>query len=108
MSEKNIVTTQNDGIRVFEPALKNADDQLQSLITRIEEIKNPSASPENYVGAFSHDTDQVFVQTGNANVTQVENLSAMLSPAPEVKSDNTLFYLIGFGLVAFLIFKGRK
>lgn len=55
-----------------------------------------------YVNTFTPNTDQVSVNTGRAEVSQIENLSAVFSTPPEMRrpeGPNPLLYLfIGIGL----------
>lgn len=98
-------------IKIYEPPLKDANDQLVHTLERIEALKNPGASAENYVGAFSPETDQFYVETGNANVTQLENLAALFSTAPEQSEDDgysgVLILVLALGIGYFLL-KGKK
>jgi len=82
-------------IKVFEPAMKDPADQLQYTLDQIEALKQgPSA--EGYAGAFDPKSDQWFVQTGNANVTQVESLSGIFSTPPEIRDEGPCVFCILF------------
>lgn len=95
------------GLKIYEPPMKDPTDQLVHTLERIEELKNPGAS--NYVGAFSPETDVVHVQTGNAQVTQLENLAGIFSTAPELPEEgggNILILVLVLGIGYFLL-KGK-
>lgn len=96
-------------LKVFEPALKNPVDQLNATLARIDEIKNQQHPAENYANAFSPDKDAFFIQTGNANVTQAENLNAMFSTPPEGErqSEYGIFIVIGFVALGIYLLKGK-
>lgn len=99
-------------IKVFEPAMKDPADQLQYTLDQIEALKAGQAA-ENYAGAFDPKSDQWFVQTGNANVTQVESLSSIFSTAPEIRDDGPcwpcVFFWISLAYAGYYFYvKGRK
>lgn len=99
-------------IKLYEPPMKDAADQLQYTLDQIEALKNgPTA--DGYAGAFDPKSDQWFVQTGNANVTQVESLSSIFSTAPEIRDDGPCLPCILFWLSLayagyYFYVKGRK
>ncbi len=77
-----------DAIKVFEPTLKDPMDQLNHTLERIDELNKPAAPSENYVGAFSPESDQWQVDTGNSSVTQTESLRNLFSTGPELAEEN--------------------
>lgn len=56
----------------------------------------------NYAQAFDPNHDMVSVNTGNASVTQLENLSAIASTVPEMPTDFSPVFL-GIGALIFTI-----
>jgi hypothetical protein len=67
-------------------------------------LANPPPPAENYARAFDPNGDLYSVNTGNANVTQVENLSGIFSAPPAAeKQDNGGGVLAGLGLLWFLL-----
>jgi len=110
-SPKNIELTSSDpnAIKIFQPVMKDPTDQLVYTLEQIEAAKSLGPSADNYVGAFSHDTDQFFVDTGNANVKQIESLSSVFSTAPEAPSEgmgDVLILVLALGIVYYYL-KGK-
>lgn len=108
--EEVTYTSAPDAIKVFEPVLKDPIDQVTALVQEYEDKKNQGASSSDYVGAFDPKSDQYHVQTGNANVTQLEDLRAMFSGGPEISSEGgpslpAILLWFGVGFLAFKLFK---
>lgn len=114
MSDKPAITSQpstmGETITVYEPVNKDPIDQLNNVLSAIDDVKKQGAPAQNYVNAFDPKSDDYHVQTGNASVTQVESIRSMFSTGPEIReSDLPLSpVVIGIGLViGFLLLKGK-
>lgn len=115
-SPKQIELTNREpgGIKILQPGMKDPNDQLISLLDQIEALKAPAAQGNNYVGAFSPETDQNFVEmeTGNALVKASESLANMFSTAPEIREEGPdimqIILWAGIGYLVFKIYKRGK
>lgn len=101
-----------DAIKVFEPSNKDPVDQINTLVSQYEDMQKQGAAPENYVGAFDSSTDQFHVQTGNANVIELDSLRNMFSTAPELRDDGPqlipVLVWLGIGFLAYKLFMRGK
>lgn len=101
-----------DAIKVFEPTNKDPVDQLTTLVTQYEDMKKQGAPAANYAGAFDPKSDQFFVQTGNANVTQTEDLRSLFSTSPEILEEgpsiSAIVLWLGVGFLAYKLYRKGK
>jgi len=101
-----------DAIKAFEPANKDPIDQINTLVSQYEDMQKQGAAPADYVGAFDQNSDQFHVQTGNANVTQMDSLRNMFSTPPEIRDDGPqvlpILVWLGIGFLAYKLFMRGK
>lgn len=103
-----------NSIKVFEPAMKDPNDQLVYALEQIEAIHGVPTAPASagtYADAFSPTGSLWSVNTGNASVRQVEDLKDMMSTPPEIDRspiDWVSIAAIIAAVVVFLNLKRRK
>lgn len=97
--------------KIFEPAMKNADDQLNSILNQ---IKSLTAQPtvDDYHQMADPSNPFTSVSSGRAEVTIMENMQAANSTTPLLPKDDSgrTLLLAGIGLISivyFLFLKGR-
>lgn len=88
-------------------------DQTNYVSTQIHSIDDVNSSvppaPENLAKAFDPSSEMYSVNTGNANVRQLEDLKSVFSDSPQIlpAPPDDFKYLVG-AILVFLIFKTYK
>ena len=109
---QTVVDTFAQGKQIEHPAMKDPNDQLEYINQQIADLQK-QPSPEAYVSAFDSKSDDYHVNTGRAEVAELDSLRNMLSTPPEVRPEDyptdyegLLYIGLALGL-AFYLLKGK-